>query len=92
MLNSRHRGHLESAARFLDAFLNAQHVLRGDAYGAQRSSVENAMSGSGIELPGDLVSSAEDLRYAAQAIGKISGSIDVEDVLDVIFRDFCIGK
>ncbi|EIW82184.1 tRNA modification GTPase TrmE [Coniophora puteana RWD-64-598 SS2] len=35
---------------------------------------------------------AEELRYAAAAIGKVSGLIDVEDMLDVLFRDFCIGK
>ena len=35
---------------------------------------------------------AEDLRRAAQELGRITGRIDVEDYLDVIFRDFCIGK
>ena len=40
----------------------------------------------------DVVLAAEDLRYAANAIGKITGAIDVEDVLDVVFREFCIGK
>ena len=35
---------------------------------------------------------AEDLRLAARALGRITGRIDVEDILDVIFRDFCIGK
>jgi tRNA modification GTPase len=35
---------------------------------------------------------AEDLRLAARAIGRITGRVDVEDLLDVIFRDFCIGK
>ena len=35
---------------------------------------------------------AEDLRLAARALGRITGRIDVEDLLDVIFRDFCIGK
>lgn len=40
----------------------------------------------------DLVLGAEELRYAAQAIGKISGAIATEDVLDSVFRDFCIGK
>ncbi|KAH9942991.1 tRNA modification GTPase TrmE [Epithele typhae] len=42
--------------------------------------------------PDNVVFAAEELRYAAQAIGKISGLIDVENVLDAIFRDFCIGK
>lgn len=35
---------------------------------------------------------AEDLRLAVRAIGRIAGRVDVEDLLDVIFRDFCIGK
>ncbi|MEA2755747.1 MAG: tRNA modification GTPase, partial [Aliidongia sp.] len=35
---------------------------------------------------------AEDLRLALRALGRITGKIDVEDLLDVIFRDFCIGK
>lgn len=35
---------------------------------------------------------AEDLRLAVRAIGRITGRVDVEDLLDVIFRDFCIGK
>ncbi|OCH95896.1 tRNA modification GTPase TrmE [Obba rivulosa] len=42
--------------------------------------------------PDEIVFAAEELRYAAQAVGKISGLIDVEDVLDALFRDFCIGK
>jgi len=35
---------------------------------------------------------AEDLRMAARDLAKLTGRIDVEDYLDVIFRDFCIGK
>ncbi len=35
---------------------------------------------------------AEELRAAAAALGRLTGRVDVEDVLDVIFRDFCIGK
>jgi tRNA modification GTPase len=35
---------------------------------------------------------AEELRAAAVALGRLTGRVDVEDVLDVIFRDFCIGK
>ncbi len=35
---------------------------------------------------------AEDLRSAATALGRLTGRVDVEDLLDVIFRDFCIGK
>jgi tRNA modification GTPase len=35
---------------------------------------------------------AEELRIAAQALGRLLGRVDVEDILDVIFREFCIGK
>jgi len=35
---------------------------------------------------------AEDLRLAARALERISGRIGAEDVLDVIFASFCIGK
>jgi tRNA modification GTPase len=35
---------------------------------------------------------AEELRAAAQSLGRLLGRVDVEDILDVIFREFCIGK
>jgi tRNA modification GTPase len=35
---------------------------------------------------------AEQLRLTTRALGKLLGRVDVEDILDVIFRDFCIGK
>jgi tRNA modification GTPase len=35
---------------------------------------------------------AEQLRLATRGLGRLLGRVDVEDVLDVIFRDFCIGK
>jgi len=41
---------------------------------------------------GDPVLLAEDLRLAARALGRITGRVDVEDLLDVIFSSFCIGK
>ena len=35
---------------------------------------------------------AEALRQAANALGRITGRVDVEDLLDVIFSSFCVGK
>jgi len=51
-----------------------------------RRSLGRAATANGAELV------AEDLRLAARALGRITGRVDVEDILDVIFRDFCIGK
>jgi tRNA modification GTPase len=35
---------------------------------------------------------AEDLRIAVHSLGRLLGRVDVEDILDVIFREFCVGK
>ncbi len=35
---------------------------------------------------------AEDLRMSVRALGEITGRVHVDELLDVIFRDFCIGK
>jgi tRNA modification GTPase len=35
---------------------------------------------------------AEDLRHALGELGRLTGRLDVEEVLDVIFREFCVGK
>ena len=35
---------------------------------------------------------AEDIRLAARALGKITGEIEVNEILDKIFGSFCIGK
>lgn len=57
-----------------------------DALGECRASIERALQAGMPELM------AEDVRLALRAIGRITGRVDVEDLLDVIFRDFCIGK
>lgn len=47
-----------------------------------------------LEAPEDqeLALLAENLRMAARALGRVTGRVDVEDLLDVIFSEFCIGK
>ncbi|WP_028348327.1 tRNA uridine-5-carboxymethylaminomethyl(34) synthesis GTPase MnmE [Bradyrhizobium murdochi] len=42
--------------------------------------------GQGEEL------AAEELRTAAHSLGRLLGRVDVEDILDAIFREFCVGK
>jgi tRNA modification GTPase len=45
---------------------------------------------AGINGPLEVVT--EEIRLAAHEIGRLTGYIDVENLLDEIFRDFCIGK
>ncbi|KAB2677588.1 tRNA uridine-5-carboxymethylaminomethyl(34) synthesis GTPase MnmE [Brucella tritici] len=45
---------------------------------------------SGTDLPLEL--RAENMRLASQHLGRITGDVDVEEILDVIFSQFCIGK
>lgn len=35
---------------------------------------------------------AEDLRLAARALGRVTGVVDIEEILDLVFSEFCIGK
>lgn len=35
---------------------------------------------------------AEEVRLALRALGRLTGRVDLDEVLDVVFRDFCIGK
>lgn len=51
-----------------------------------RAALARAREAVGVEL------AAEDLRLAARALGRITGRVDVEDLLDLIFGEFCIGK
>ncbi len=58
-----------------------------------RESLEDCRAALGRALDAeDAALGAEDLRLAARALGRITGRIDVEDVLDLVFKEFCIGK
>ena len=62
-----------------------------------RRALEDCLAGldralAGFDGGADAEMVAEDLRAAAQALGRITGRVDVEELLDRIFRDFCIGK
>lgn len=51
-----------------------------------RAHIDRALAARAAELR------AEDVRLAVRALGRITGQVGVEDLLDIIFRDFCIGK
>lgn len=55
-----------------------------------RAALERALEGAGSGVDEEMM--AEDIRLAAHALGRITGRVDVEELLDRIFRDFCIGK
>ncbi len=57
-----------------------------------REAVESAASSLARALNSDSELQAEDLRLALRALGRITGRVDVERILDKIFLEFCIGK
>lgn len=85
---------ISALVAFAEAFFGGQEaglitrerqriLLQEAAASLQRSVV---VVGEGEEL------AAEELRRASYCLGKLLGRVDVEDILDVIFREFCIGK
>jgi tRNA modification GTPase len=55
------------------------------------AAIEAALAEAAVKEPREELI-AEELRRAATSLGRLTGRVDVEDVLDAIFRDFCIGK
>ena len=51
----------------------------------------HAALGRALGAP-EIALAAEDLRLAMRALGRITGTVRIDELLDVIFRDFCIGK
>lgn len=71
-------GAMVTRLRHLSALNRAKDALGNSA----RSVAEN--------LSGEFV--AMDLRAAIEALGEITGAVSTDDILDRIFREFCIGK
>jgi tRNA modification GTPase len=58
-----------------------------------RAAVEECVAAlSRFDPDAEIELAAEDLRLAVAAIGRITGRVDVDELLDVVFREFCIGK
>ena len=88
----------------LDALVAVIAAKAGDLIGARKGppSLTRARHRAAVEEGRDALKRslnatlpelmAEDIRLATRALGRITGRVDVEDLLDVIFRDFCIGK
>jgi tRNA modification GTPase len=81
----RHRTALADCAAAL-ARAAGPGIGSGRGTGSESEPGNEADFGAASELV------AEDVRLAARALGRVTGRVDVEDLLDVIFSDFCIGK
>jgi tRNA modification GTPase len=86
---------LAQLTRHADSFLaGAEPALVTRA--RHRRALEDALTALQRALKPELAGRedllAEELRLAGRALGRLTGRVDVEDILDVIFHDFCIGK
>jgi tRNA modification GTPase len=77
----------EIQAEMLQVMINARHQ---DALRRAREAVLRSLDGLRQDLTLELV--ALELRIAAHAVGEIVGETATENLLDSIFRQFCIGK
>jgi tRNA modification GTPase len=84
-------------ARLLDAVTDSVPVLNtalpnrarhGRFLAEARRFIDTALKSATL----DIELRAELLRQASNSLGRITGRVDVEDLLDVIFREFCVGK
>jgi tRNA modification GTPase len=83
------RGRLDAIARDLTQRAGPPPLTRARhraALAEARARLDAAAEAALPELRG------EDLRLALRAIGRLTGAVGVEDVLDLVFRQFCIGK
>ncbi len=80
---------LSARAEELAGLNNTQTLTRErhrSAVNETLEALERAMTAPQIDLM------AEDIRLASRQLGRITGQTGVEDLLDIIFRDFCLGK
>ncbi len=81
LLAERAKGRLGDGSSAL--LIRQRHRLAVEGAAAH---IERALLGGALELV------AEELRLAARSLARVTGAVDVEDVLEAIFSRFCIGK
>jgi tRNA modification GTPase len=77
----------EIKAVMLQVMINSRHQ---DALNRARAATLHTLHALRADQPLELV--ALDLRIAVNAVGEIVGKTTTEDLLDLIFSQFCIGK
>lgn len=73
-----------------DATPTLTNTRQRDAIGKVEESLADAVVAARSGAPADIV--AVDVQLALQHLGAVTGEIANDDVLDVVFRDFCLGK
>lgn len=87
-------GLVQALAGFAERFFTAEPALvTRERHRVALQEAAQALEGAlGLGPQGEEELVAEQIRLATRALERLTGRIGVEDVLDVIFRDFCIGK
>jgi len=83
------RAHLADAARRMTEANGPPPLTRARHRAALLTAAEHLAAAEHVDLP-EL--RGEDLRLAMRALGRITGHVGVEDILDTLFSQFCIGK
>jgi tRNA modification GTPase len=83
------RARLAAIAREMTESNGPPPLTRARHRAALRAAAEHLEAAKRVDLP-EL--RGEDLRLAVQALGRITGHVGVEDILDTVFSRFCIGK
>ena len=82
---------LEERVRKMAANGESATLIRNRHKQVTSSCVNNLVQASAVSAD-HLEVMAECLRAAAHDLGRLTGRIDVEEILDAVFREFCIGK
>ena len=72
-----------------------EQMLTPASWRLSRAALEEGLAALSLAMavPGNLPELlGEELRVALRSVGRITGRVDLEALLDVVFRDFCIGK
>ena len=83
------RAHLDETARSLTESAGPPPLTQARHRAALQEAAARLAGARITDLP-EL--RAEDLRLAMRALGRITGTVGVEDILDTLFARFCIGK
>ena len=96
MVSARSGAGIDALLARLEADVAERFAVTGEpalTRARHRAAVEECLVALGRFDPGGPVELAcEELRSAARSVGRITGRVEVEEILDVVFREFCIGK